>query len=609
VNSLLNDVNEITVVLGILGVTVVLFVWNRFPVELVAVGASLALVATGVIDIHQALDGFGDPTVVFIATLFVVSTALDATGVTAWAGQRLTSMAGDSKRRLLVFTMLFAAGLTAIISVNGAVAALLPMVVVTAVRRGEPTSMLLLPMAFAAHAGSQLALTGTPVNVLVSEAAYEAGAGTFGFFEFALVGVPLLIGTIVIAVVLGPRLLPRRSPASLPPDLSAHARTLSRQYLMDQRVFRLSVVAGSGAVGSEIETFRADLPDGVQLVGVQQPGETLPVLVGTLAEGSIVIVRGELEAVRGLVTAAGLHLHPEPFTTDGELLGHRVGVAELVVPPRSGLIGATVFPGMVTDSGDLVILAVQRKGADLGAAKTELAAGDTLLVQGAWKDLDREVDADRDVIAVHQPSAVRAQAVPLGPKAIEALLVTGGMVVLLASGRVAPAVAGLLAVGALVLLKVLTVPQAYRGISWTTVVLVAAMIPVSTAMQVSGAAGEVAEVLVDLVGGGGPSLLLFGIFVICVAFGAMISNTATALIVIPIALSAAAELDVSPKPVLLAVSVSCAAALLTPVSTPANLMVMEPGAYKFSDYPKFGLPILALYGVLVVFYIPLIWSL
>jgi di/tricarboxylate transporter len=264
---------------------------------------------------------------------------------------------------------------------------------------------------------------------------------------------------------------------------------------------------------------------------------------------------------------------------------------------------------MVTDSGDLVILAVQRKGADLGAAKTELAAGDTLLVQGAWKDLDREVDADRDVIAVHQPSAVRAQAVPLGPKAIEALLVTGGMVVLLASGRVAPAVAGLLAVGALVLLKVLTVPQAYRGISWTTVVLVAAMIPVSTAMQVSGAAGEVAEVLVDVVGGGGPSLLLFGIFVICVAFGAMISNTATALIVIPIALSAAAELDVSPKPVLLAVSVSCAAALLTPVSTPANLMVMEPGAYKFSDYPKFGLPILALYGVLVVFYIPLIWSL
>ena len=505
--------------------------------------------------------------------------------------------------------MLFAAGLTAIISVNGAVAALLPMVVVTAVRQRQATSQLLLPMAFAAHAGSQLALTGTPVNVLVSEAAYEAGTGSFGYFEFALVGVPLVVGTIIIAVVLGPRLLPKRSPASLPPDLTAHARTLSRQYLI-----------GSASVPPHGPGWlpcrrrdRRDVRGGTHRRGGAGGRPSIPARrcrrrLGTIAAGSTVIVRGPLETVQQLVTTAGLRLDPEPLTTDGELFGLRVGVAELVIPPRSGLIGATVFPGMVTDSGDLVILAVQRKGTDLGAEKAEIAVGDTLLVQGAWQDLDREVDADRDVISVHQPSAVRAHAVPLGPKAIETLVITGGMVLLLASGLVPAAVAGLLAVGAIILLKVLSVPQAYRGIAWTTVVLVAAMIPVSTAMQVSGAAGEVAERLVDIVGGGGPSLLLSGVFVICVVFGAMISNTATALIVIPIALSTAAEMNVSPKPVLLAVSVSSAAAVLTPVSTPANLMVMEPGAYKFADYPKFGLPILALYGVLVVFYIPLIWS-
>ena len=604
----MNEINEITVVLGVLGVTVVLFIWNRLPVEMVALGASLTLLAAGVIDINQALEGFGDPTVVFIASLFVVSTALDSTGVTAWAGQRLTALAGDNPRRLVVFTMLFAAGLTAIISVNGAVAALLPMVVVTAVRQRQATSQLLLPMAFAAHAGSQLALTGSPVNVLVSEAAYEAGTGSFGYFEFALVGVPLVVGTIIIAVVLGPRLLPKRSPASLPPDLSAHARTLSRQYLDGS--------AGVPPHGRGRQPGRGRDRRGVRGRPLRRgrarrrPASRRDAAgaAGTITAGSTVIVRGPLETVRQLVTTAGLRLDPEPFTTDGELLGHRVGVAELVIPPRSGLIGATVFPGMVTDSGDLVILAVQRKGTDLGAEKAEIAVGDTLLVQGAWQDLDREVDADRDVIAVHQPSAVRAQAVPLGPKAIETLVITGGMVLLLASGLVPAAVAGLLAVGAIILLKVLSVPQAYRGIAWTTVVLVAAMIPVSTAMQVSGAAGEVAERLVDIVGGGGSSLLLFGVFVICVVFGAMISNTATALIVIPIALSAAAEMNVSPKPLLLAVSVSCAAAVLTPVSTPANLMVMEPGAYKFADYPKFGLPILALYGVLVVFYIPLIWS-
>ena len=189
-----------------------------------------------------------------------------------------------------------------------------------------------------------------------------------------------------------------------------------------------------------------------------------------------------------------------------------------------------------------------------------------------------------------------------------ALLVTGAMVVLLVSGRIPPAVAGLLAVGALVLLKVLTIPQAYRGISWTTVVLIAGLIPVSTAMQVSGAAGEVAEVLADLVGGRS-SLLLLVIFVICVVLGALMGHLSTALLVIPVALAASAELGVSPKPVLLAVSVSCAAALLTPSFPVGNRMIRQPGAYRFSDYPRFGLPILVLYGVLVVFYIPLLWSL
>lgn len=516
----MNDINEITVVLGVVGVTIVLLIWNRLPVEVVAVGASLALLAAGVVDIHQALDGFGDPTVVFIASLFVVSTALESTGVTAWVGQRLVSLTDDSPRRLLAYTMLCAAALASIISVNAAVAALLPMVVVSAVRHGQAGSQLLLPMAFAAHAGSQLTLTGSPVNVLVSEAAYEAGTGTFGYFEFAFVGVPLLMGTIVIAVVLGPRLLPRRPPVSLPPGLSAEARSLTRR--------------------------------------------------------------------------------------DSHSRG--VGRLELVVPARSDLIGATVFPGMVTDGGDLVVLGVQRNGVGLGVTSAEIAAGDTLVLQSSGHGSDGPGDADGAVRAGREGSATSAPVAPLGRTASMALLVTAAMVVLLVSGRIPPAVAGLLAVGALVLLKVITIPQAYRGISWTTVVLIAGLIPVSTAMQVSGAAGEVAEVLADVVGGRS-SLLLLVIFVICVVLGALMGHLATALLVIPVALAASAELGVSPKPVLLAVSVSCAAALLTPSFPVGNRMIRQPGAYRLDDYPRFGLPILVLYGVLVVFYIPLLWSL
>src|SRR5919201_3886458 len=187
--------SDIAVSFAVLAALVVLFVWNRFPVELVAIAGALTLWATGILDLDQALSGFGDPTIAFIASLFVVSEGLDAGGLTAWAGQQLISWAGASRTRLLVLMMALVALLTALISINGAVAALLPVVVVMAVRLGQFPSRLLLPLAFAAHAGSLLALTGTPVNVLVAEAAADAGVGRFGFFEFALVGVPLVAGT------------------------------------------------------------------------------------------------------------------------------------------------------------------------------------------------------------------------------------------------------------------------------------------------------------------------------------------------------------------------------------------------------------------------------
>jgi di/tricarboxylate transporter len=164
----------------------------------------------------------------------------------------------------------------------------------------------------------------------------------------------------------------------------------------------------------------------------------------------------------------------------------------------------------------------------------------------------------------------------------------------------------LLAAGAIVVFGVLTIDQAYRGIAWTTVILVAGMIPLSTAMTETGAAQQLADNLVDAVGG--PYTLLIGLVVLTFALGQLISNMATALIVIPIAVSAAADLDVSPKPVLMAVCVASAAAFLTPVATPANLMVMEPGGYRFGDYWKLGLPLLLLFGVVAVVLVPLIWS-
>jgi di/tricarboxylate transporter len=519
-------VSDETITFLIVGVTVAVFVWDRLPVGVVAFGVALSLWATGVLTLDQSLAGFGDPTVIFIASLFIVSEALDSTGITAWAGQQLIAGAGTSLRRLMFLMLGTVAALTALISVNGSVAALLPVMAVTAVRLRLSPSQLLMPLAFGAHAGSLLALTGSPVNVIVSEYADEAGVGRFGFFSFALVGVPLLVGTAAIVVLFGERLLPSRTPRAMARDLGGLAHTLVDDYALTHD------------------------PD--------------------------------------------------------ELVSRGSGVAEVIVPPRSALIGTKMFPGMTTESGDLVVLAIQRKGEEV-TSETEVAVGDVLVLQGAWHALEYHLD-DPEVVVVDDPALVRRQAVPLGIGAPQVLVIVAGMVILLVGGLVPPAVAGLLAAGAIILSRVLTVEQAYRGVAWTTVILVAGMIPLSTAMVSTGAASTLAEGLVDLVGDSGPRVLLLGLVLLTFTLGQLISNMATALIVIPIAVSAAGELDVSPKPLLMGVCVASAAAFLTPVATPANLMVMGPGGYRFGDYWRLGLPLLALFGAVAVLLVPVFWS-
>ncbi|HEX6364719.1 MAG TPA: SLC13 family permease [Agromyces sp.] len=516
--------DPVVTTLVILALAIVAFMSNRVPLGIVAIGVSVALWLTGILDLGEALAGFGDPTVVFIATLFIVSEALDSTGVTAWAGQQVVGRAGARRTPLLVVVCLLVAGVTALISVNGAVAALIPVVVVVATRAGIPPSQMLMPLAFSAHAGSLLALTGTPVNIIVSEAASDAGARPFGFFEFGLVGVPLVAGTLLIIALLGRRLLPVREPTTLPQDLTEHTRILREQYA---------------------------IPEGTELIGVRR------------------------------------------------------GVTEVVVAPRSQLIGLHLFAGMATPSGDLVVLAVRRGGEELVGTDTTLQTGDTLLVSGAWDLLERNT-VGPDVLVVDAPASIR-RAVPLGAGAKRAIVILAAMVVVLATGIVPPAIAGLLAACALVLFRVVTPTQAYRSVSWTTVVLVAGMIPLSTAFITTGTADLIAAGLLGFVGDGSPHLALAAMCVLTMVLGQLISNTATVLITAPIAVVVAADLDVSVLPFMMALTVAGAAAFLTPVATPANTMVLEPGGYRFGDYWKLGLPLLVLFLVVAVLYVPLIW--
>ncbi|MDQ1129534.1 SLC13 family permease [Microbacterium sp. SORGH_AS_0888] len=431
----------------ILGAAIVAFLSGKVPLEVVAVGVSLALWATGVLTLPQALAGFGDPTVLFIASLFVVAAALDATGLTARAGRLVVARAGRSRVGVVLSIALLVAVLTAFISINGAVAALVPVVAVIARRAGIAAGQLMMPLAFLASAASLLTLTGTPVNVVVSELAAESGARPFGYLEFALVGGPLLVVTAAVVLLAGPRLLPRH----------AAART---------------------TLGERATETLSLLPDAV-------------------------------------------------LTGENRILARKRG---------------------------------------FGVPRLRLGRGSR-----------------------------------------RTLVITGVMVVLLATGLVPAAVAGLLAAGALILTRVLGVTQVYRSISWTTVVLIAGMIPLSQAFLTTGAAEMVADAVVSLVGQAPPQLALLVLAIVVVVLGQFISNVATVLIVAPVATSIAATLGLSPLPFLMSLTVVGAASFLTPVATPANLMVMDPGGYRFGDYWRLGLPLTLVFVLFAVLYVPLVW--
>ncbi|MEV7694463.1 SLC13 family permease [Microbacterium sp. NPDC089189] len=424
----------------VLALAVLGFLSGRIPLEVVAIGVALALWATGVLSLPAALAGFGDPTVLFIASLFVVASALERSGITRWLGGLVLERAGHRRVPVLVAVGLIAAVMTAFLSINGAVAALVPVVAVIAGRARLPASQTMIPLAFIASAASLLTLTGTPVNVVISELAEaETGRG-FGFAEFALVGLPLLVVTVAVVAVLGGRLLPGR------PDLAA-----PQEY-------------------SRRET------------------DTLSLVPESVRTG----------AIRTVAT-----------------------------------------------------------GTRRGARRT--------------------------------------------------LVITAIMILLLATGLLPPAVAGLLAAGALVLTRVVTLPDLYRDISWTTLVLIAGMIPLSAAFLQTGAAEVVADGVLSVVGSADPHLALLAVCTVTVLLGQFISNVATVLIVAPVATALAANLDVSPLPFLMGLAVAGAAAFLTPVATPANLMVMAPGGYRFGDYWRLGLPLAILFLAAAVLYVPLIW--
>ncbi|NUY01348.1 SLC13 family permease [Paraburkholderia youngii] len=599
--------NPMIVTSLVLAVTMALFIWNKVPAAVVAVMSLIALYLTGVLTMREALSGFGDPLIVFIAALLGIGIGLETTGVGTWAGQWLIRHSGSSRKRLIASLLILSAVSTALIGMNGAVVAMLPIAVIICVQTQLAPSQLMMPVSIACLTGAKLTLLGSPVNVIASSAADTLGGAPIRFFEWSVVGLPLFAGTLAIILILGPLLLPRRSSNSLPADFSQHAHTLVEQYRLADGVFRLRVRAGSPLIGKTLDGIDLSPYPGVSVLGLTDD-EGAELAQKEASEGHHLLVRGDAQGVARL--ANDLHLAireplAEAQAVTNALFNRSSGLAEVVIPPRSGLIGQTVFPGMATHEGDLIVLAIQRGGNNMPEPSTTLLAGDHLLFRGTWEALDKHF-SDPQILMVDSPQMVRRQTIALSRGAREALVILAVLVILLATNAVPPAVATLICVTAMVLTRVITLNQLYT-IDWNTCVLVGALIPLATAMSNTGLAYQIGDYVIQAVGSGGPRAVLAGLFCVAAVLTQVISNNSAALVTVPIAVATSQELGVSATPFLVAVALGAGAAHMTPMSTPVNLVTYGPGAYEFGDYWKIGLLIVLWSMAVVVFIAPLYW--
>jgi di/tricarboxylate transporter len=600
---------QIIMTLAIIAAAMVLFAWNPVPAAVVAVCASLALYFTGILTMQETLAGFGDPVVILIAALLAIGAGLETAGVGAWAGQLLIRHTGGNETWRIVAIMIVAAVFSGMIGMNGAVAAMLPVIVVVAVRTRVAPSRLMIPLAFACLTGSKLTLLGTPVNVIAATQADEAGVGHIGFLEWSVLGVPLLAGTIVIILFFGRWLLPERRSLSIPSDFSAHAQTLVEQYRLEDGLHHLRVRSTSPYIGK----LRADIDlkryAGLHLVALLEGDGRTALQRAEIAEGDLVLVRGDAETVGRFALDMHLAVHEQQKAGPiaDVLLSRTSGLAEVVIPLRSKMIGQSVFAGMTTEDGDLMILALQRGNIEMRQEPVALRAGDHLLLQGTWKALDKYL-SDPKVLVVDSPEVVQKQAVALGQGAPAAIVILLLLFILLAFEVVPPPIAAVACATLMLIARVLTLPQFYRGIDWNTCILIGAMIPPATAMTKTGAAALIGDQVVSALGSAGPQVVLAGLFLVSAVVTQFISNTSSALVMMPIGLATASELGVSALPMMLGVAMGASASFLTPFANGVSLMVYGPGGYRFGDFWKLGLIVMAWALIVTVVVVPLYWK-
>ncbi len=596
-------------VFGLLAVTVVLFASDRLRPDVVALLVILALILGGILPVSTAVAGFGDPLIILIAGLFVVGEGLVRTGIAFQVGQGLARLAGASERRLLVLLMLAVAGLGAFMSSTGVVAIFIPVVLSLTARLGIGPGRLMMPMAFAALLSGLLTLIATPPNLVVNDALLSAGLHPFGFFGVTPIGLLVLALGIGYMAIIGSRLLP----ASVPTSAAGHRKTLrelGESYQLVGQLHRLQIGVDSPLVGQTVAEAQLRTRYGITLIGVGRPARFAETVSAALANtelhpADVLYGVGSAAAVEALIAAEQL-LQLPTVESQQQRLVQELGLAEVMLPPDSALIGQTLRQAAFRSHHALSVLGIRRRGQPLAnLAQEKLAFGDVLLVAGAWKRIALLQEDPKDFLVLNLPAEL-SEVAPSYRQAPFALAILLAMVALMTFGWVSNVVAVLLAALAMGLFRCLRMEDAYRAINWPSLVVIAGMLPLAKALEQTGGVALIADGLVAGLGPFGPLALLAGVFVLAAAIGMFISNTATALLMAPIAIAAAQQVGVSPYPFAMTVVVAASAAFATPVSSPVNTLVLAPGGYRFNDFVRVGLPLLLLVMGLTLLLVPLL---
>ncbi|WP_158839864.1 SLC13 family permease [Polaribacter sp. L3A8] len=611
----------------ILAITIVLFVSGKIRPDIVAITSMMALSMTGILTVNETFSGFSNSSIILIAGLFIVGEAMSRTGLTSWLGNKIIVLSKNNSNKLLVLIIIGSAILSAFMSNTGTVASLMPVIIAASWRLKTPASKMLIPLSFAAATGGLLTLTGTPTNIVTNQAMIDAGIPEFGFFEFAYIGVPLLLLTVIYMRYLGTKLLPSNKSRRVE-DIDESIQSIEDSYQLFQGFWRVRIRPNSSAVGKTMKELKLGSLMGVTIikmiskedittsflkkVGFKKSDlDEFPDLNRQMNVGDELIVNCSENRIHRFIDKYNVAA-TKLADVDGEfikqnVLSDEIGMCELIIAPKSSYKGRHINTGRFGKKYNLQVIAVSRYNKRIRGREFDLREGDVILVRAKWEDIKAIQEESRDFLIIGSPEELSKEVGTITRKGIISILAMVFMVCMFIWGPYSSSITVMLTAFIMIAAGCINMNQSYRSINWNVIIIMAGMIPMGVALQKTGGAKFIADSMILLVGEKHPTYFLAGIFLITSFLSQVMSNTATAILMAPIVLVASLELGYSPHPFMMALAVSASTAFLTPFGTPTNTMVMNAGNYKFTDYLKSGAILLLMFFIVSIVLIPIIW--